>query len=95
MTKRHSNSTRAGRFLGSASRGGAFVPNPLTPGLVRMDTGLVRLLGEADRALARLDGMGEVLPNPELFVTMYSRKEALLSSQIEGTPLTDPRVPVR
>ena len=50
-----------------------------------MDTGLVRLLGEADRALARLDGMGEVLPNPELFVTMYSRKEALLSSQIEGT----------
>jgi Fic family protein len=50
-----------------------------------MDAPLVRLLGEADRAVARLDGMAEVLPNPELFVTMYSRKEALLSSQIEGT----------
>ena len=85
MTKKNSDSTRAGRFHSSASGGGAFVPNPLAPGLVRMDTRLVRLLGEADRALARLDGMAEVLPNPELFVTMYSRKEALLSSQIEGT----------
>ncbi len=85
MTKMSPDSTRAGRFLGSAPRAGAFVPNPLTRGLVRMDARLVRLLGEADRAVARLDGMGEVLPNPELFVTMYSRKEALLSSQIEGT----------
>lgn len=85
MTNKDSDSTRAGRYLGSTSRGAPFVPNPLTTGLVRMDPPLVRLLGEADRAVARLDGMGEVLPNPELFVTMYSRKEALLSSQIEGT----------
>lgn len=43
------------------------------------------LLSEADRALARLDGMCRVLPNPDLFVAMYVRKEAVLSSQIEGT----------
>ncbi|WP_210266886.1 Fic family protein [Methylocystis silviterrae] len=43
------------------------------------------LLSEADRALGRLDGSIQTLPNPELFVFMYVRKEAVLSSQIEGT----------
>jgi len=43
------------------------------------------LLSEADRALGRLDGSIQTLPNPELFVFMYIRKEAVLSSQIEGT----------
>ena len=43
------------------------------------------LLSQADRALGRLDGASEILPNPDLMVAMYSRKEALLSSQIEGT----------
>lgn len=42
-------------------------------------------LSLADRALGRLDGATETLPNPDLFVFMYVRKEALLSSQIEGT----------
>jgi len=44
-----------------------------------------RLLSEADRALGRLDGSVQTLPHPELFVYMYVRKEAVLSSQIEGT----------
>jgi Fic family protein len=43
------------------------------------------LLSEADRALGRLDGSIQTLPNPDLFVYMYVRKEAVLSSQIEGT----------
>lgn len=43
------------------------------------------MLSQADRALGRLDGATDALPNPELFVSMYVRKEAVLSSQIEGT----------
>jgi Fic family protein len=50
-----------------------------------MDGSLQLLLSEADRALGRLDGTILTLPNPDLFVFMYVRKEAVLSSQIEGT----------
>lgn len=53
-----------------------------------MDAELTRLLSEADRSLGRLDGIGSVLPNPDLFVAMYVRQEAVLSSQIEGTQST-------
>jgi Fic family protein len=53
-----------------------------------MDTELTRLLSNADRSLGRLDGIGSVLPNPDLFVAMYVRQEAVLSSQIEGTQST-------
>ena len=64
----------------------AFVPNLLPPAPpLRLDQGIQFLLSEADRALARLDGVASVLPNPELFIAMYVKKEALLSSQIEGT----------
>jgi hypothetical protein len=50
-----------------------------------MDSGLQRLLSAADLALGRLDGSIQILPNPDLFVFMYMRREAVLSSQIEGT----------
>jgi len=50
-----------------------------------MDANLTRLLSDADRALGRLDGATEVLPNVDLFVAMYVRQEAVLSSQLEGT----------
>lgn len=50
-----------------------------------MDTLLWTLLSRADRALGRLDGSAAALPNPDLFVYMYVHKEAVLSSQIEGT----------
>jgi Fic family protein len=53
-----------------------------------MDDELVRLLSDADRELGRLDGVASVLPNPNLFVAMYVRQEAVLSSQIEGTQST-------
>lgn len=53
-----------------------------------MDEPLSRLLSDADRCLGRLDGVASVLPNPDLFVAMYVRQEAVLSSQIEGTQST-------
>lgn len=53
-----------------------------------MDAELIRLLSDADRALGRLDGVATILPNPDLFVAMYVRHEAVLSSQIEGTQST-------
>jgi Fic family protein len=63
----------------------AYIPRPLPPEPpVQFDDELHHLLSEADRALARLDGMTTVLPNADLFVAMYVKKEALLSSQIEG-----------
>ncbi|MFH1136988.1 MAG: Fic/DOC family N-terminal domain-containing protein, partial [Pseudomonadota bacterium] len=64
----------------------AFIPAPLPPDPpVEMDPELLRLLSDADRALGRLDGVTSTLPNPDLFVAMYVRQEAVLSSQIEGT----------
>lgn len=80
---------RAGRYLKQASGYTAFVPAPLPPDPpVKIDLELSRLLSEADRALGRLDGVATVLPNPDLFVSMYVRQEAVLSSQIEGTQST-------
>lgn len=79
-------STRAGRYVTQPTRYRAFIPNPLPPDPpIRFDEALWALLSEADRDLARLDAATELLPNPDLFVTMYVRKEAVLSSQIEGT----------
>ena len=46
---------------------------------------MIKLLSNADRSLGRLDGITQILPNPELFVAMYVQKEAVLSAQIEGT----------
>src|SRR5438094_6551992 len=64
----------------------AFIPATLPPTPPVQITGdLQRLLSEADRALGRLDGSVQTLPNADLFVYMYVRKEAVLSSQIEGT----------
>src|SRR5215212_7576513 len=64
----------------------AFIPRPLPPDpIIRMDAEMQNLLSIADRALGRLDGSIQTLPNPDLFVFMYVRKEAVLSSQIEGT----------
>ena len=53
-----------------------------------MNGDLTRLLSDADRALGRLDGVTSILPNPNLFVAMYVKQEAVFSSQIEGTQST-------
>ena len=81
-----SNSTRAGTYIRQPSGYRAFIPAPLppNPALTWDDTSLNILL-EAQTALARLDGITEFLPNPDLLVFMYIRAEAVLSSQIEGT----------
>ena len=63
----------------------AFVPTPLPPiPAVRLD-GMQRLLEHANQAIGRLDGLASMLPDPSLFIYSYVRKEAVLSSQIEGT----------
>jgi len=64
----------------------AFIPASLPPKpAVRIEGELQNLLSRADMALARLDGVAQILPNVDLFIAMYVKKEALLSSQIEGT----------
>lgn len=80
---------RAGVMVRQSTGYRAFIPHPLPPDPpIRLDDNLTRLLSDADRALGRLDGIATVLPNPDLFVGMYVRQEAVLSSQIEGTQST-------
>jgi Fic family protein len=79
-------SRRAGQYLPQPTGYRAFIPAPLPPQPpIAIDGELQVLLSQADRALGRLDGSIKTLPNPDLFVFMYVRKEAVLSSQIEGT----------
>jgi Fic family protein len=63
----------------------SLVPPPLPPAPPLDLGGLTILHDEANRALGRLDGVTSILPDPDLFLYMYVRKEAVLSSQIEGT----------
>ena len=77
---------RAGTYRRQPTGYRAFVPAPLPPNPPVHITGeLQALLSQADLALGRLDGSIQTLPQPDLFVLMYIRKEAVLSSQIEGT----------
>lgn len=80
------SSGRAGRYIRQATGYRAFIPTPLPPDPpIRITGEIQNLLSQADRALGRLDGSIQTLPHPDLFVFMYVRKEAVLSSQIEGT----------
>ena len=77
---------RAGSYKTQKQGYRTFVPKPLPPEPpLELDNQILNLLSKADQALGRLDGVAEVLPNPDLFVMMYVKKEAVLSSQIEGT----------
>lgn len=83
---RSPDSTRAGRYVSQPGNYRAFIPAPLPPRpAIKSSQALQRLLSQADRALGRLDGVILTLPSADLFVYMYVRKEAVLSSQIEGT----------
>ncbi len=62
----------------------AFLPAPLPPEL-KYDSSLTLALSRADAALSELSGLGRVLPNPHLLIAPYVRREAVLSSRIEGT----------
>ena len=81
-----SSNTRGGKWVGQPGGYDAFIPTPLPPDpSIAYDDRMVGLLSRADQAIGRLDGEVRNLPNPDLFVAMYVRREAVLSSQIEGT----------
>lgn len=77
---------RSGQYVNQDGGYRAFIPTPLPPNPpIKIEGELQTRLSKADVALGRLDGSIQTLPNPDLFVAMYIRKEAVLSSQIEGT----------
>jgi Fic family protein len=80
--------TRLGRYETTAIGGEtvrAYIPIPLPPVPPVDLRGLHVALEQANQTIGRLDGVASVLPDPSLFLYIYIRKEALLSSQIEGT----------
>ncbi len=80
--------SRIGGFIVTAVGGEqvrAYLPPPLPPEPSLRLESLYNLMEEANRSLGRLDGISSILPSTPLFLHMYVRKEALLSSQIEGT----------
>lgn len=80
---------RLGRYVACNAAGEryqAFLPPPLPPQPpLAFDVELIGLVEEANRLLGRLDGLATALPDPQLLLYQYVRKEAVLSSQIEGT----------
>jgi Fic family protein len=88
MTMAPDLSGRIGEYITTTTMGEtvrAYLPWPLPPN-PRLDLErLLDLIAKANQSLGRLDGMTSILPSADLFVFMYVRKEALLSSQIEGT----------
>jgi hypothetical protein len=82
-------SARAGRYVTQVEGYRAFVPAPLPPRPpLDFDSDLVAQVVAATDAVGRLDGVTQTLPDADLFVAMYVRQEAVLSSQIEGTQST-------
>jgi Fic family protein len=74
----------SGRLVRASAGYWAFVPNNLPPKL-EWDDALVSLMSNADIAIGTLSGLGEALPNPHLLIYPFIRREAVLSSRIEGT----------
>lgn len=83
---------RAGMYVENLTGEAAyrsFKPNPLPPmPEIEMDEEIVKLLVDANKQLVKLDTASQLISNAELFISMYVRKEALFSSQIEGTQCT-------
>lgn len=83
---------RTGQYIKNLSGPSAYSsykPNPISDNLkISMDTEMIELLVKANREIAVLDRISNHIPNIDLFITMYVRKEALMSSQIEGTQAT-------
>jgi len=81
--------TASGKYVITSTAGEtvqAFIPHPLPPHPpIPFGPRVYDLMERANRALGRLDGVSSLLPDPSLFIYFYIRKEALLSSQIEGT----------
>lgn len=73
-----------GKLITSVQGHLCFVPAPLPPQL-SLEMAAIQTLGRAERALGKLAGAGEMLPNPHLLIGPFVRREAVLSSRIEGT----------
>ncbi len=89
MQVRFNTEHMPGLFVPAANNQQAFVPNDLPPTL-RWDTELASVLSQAERALGRLGGAGQDMPNPHLLIRPFLQREALLSSEIEGTQASAP-----
>jgi Fic family protein len=77
---------RSGTYIKQLQGYKAYIPKPLPPHPdLDLSNDLIKINEQATLALARLDGLAYMLPNTDLFIAMYVKKEALLSSQIEGT----------
>ena len=83
---------RAGTYKNNLSGDMAyksFMPSVLPPNpSIELDKDIIDLLVKANKQLALLEGISSRIPNIHLFISMYVRKEALMSSQIEGTQAT-------
>jgi Fic family protein len=77
----------AGKLLGIGQEQWAFLPNPLPPTL-EITWELAERISDADRALGELAGVARTIPNPHLLIEPFTRREAVLSSRIEGTQAT-------
>ncbi|MDH5427845.1 MAG: Fic family protein [Nitrospirota bacterium] len=84
MNPKDYRSLKAGKALRTPTGYTAFIPAKLPPTLT-YDNELVLSLSRADAALSELSGLGRHLPNPHLLIAPYVRREAVLSSRIEGT----------
>lgn len=78
------SSSSPGRVLRTPKGYWAFIPNPLPP-TIEWSTPLISALGEAERNLGRLASLADTLPSPHILVGPFIRREAVLSSRIEGT----------
>ncbi|MEA1958838.1 MAG: Fic family protein [Chloroflexota bacterium] len=86
MIRHSKDSARAGRYVEQTLGYRAFFPKPLPPNPpLEIDEELIDLLSKANRALGKLEGVTQILPDPDMFLSAFVRKESLLSSQIEGT----------
>nr|MBU1328710.1 Fic family protein [Candidatus Omnitrophota bacterium] len=84
MDIKNFKSTRAGKVIKTERDYSAFIPHSLPPD-IKYSSGLINLLAEANRHIGNLNGVGILLPNPNLLIVPYMRREAVLSSKIEGT----------
>lgn len=84
MNPKAFHAPQAGRVVRAPGGYFAFVPAPLPP-VIDYDDDLVLALSDADSSLSELSGLGRLLPNPHLLIAPYVRREAVLSSKIEGT----------
>src|SRR3989339_2213089 len=76
-----------GKSIHSSTGYSAYIPDPLPP-VVPWTSNLIAILSEADRSVGKLAGEGGRLPNPHLLIRPFVKREAVLSSRIEGTQAT-------